>query len=239
VIRIALLDEQELVRIGLRTVLERDGGVAVVADAGDCDRLASLVERTRPNIAILNIADRSLADNQAQTKGAWGYEVAHPASASAPEFEALFLLRDNYPDLRIVLMSATFNLDCLLHVLCGNASGYLLKNTEATELISAVHAVACGGAYIQSTLMEHFPRHLIKKAVTLYSTAQQAPTLSEREHGVLDLLVKGHTNREVSELLYLSPKTVEAYRARIYSKLGVRTRAGLFSCALDQGLVAF
>jgi two-component system response regulator NreC len=135
-------------------------------------------------------------------------------------------------------MSVSFELECLFQALCGDVAGYLIKDTSPRELVAAVHAIACGGVYIHSALMEGAPRQLLRRCVAPEPTAPWAPPLSEREQDILGLLVKGYTNREISEELFLSPKTIESYRAKLYSKLGVRTRAALFSCAIDQGLVA-
>jgi two-component system response regulator NreC len=205
-IRVALLDEHELIRIGLKTVLQQSPEIDVVADTGDLAIILSLIRHKQLDLLFVD-ASRGVVDI--------------------------------CPDIKIVLMSTVFEADCLLQTLCGNAAGYLLKNTSPQELIAAVQAIACGGVYIHSTLMEHFPQQLLRPGMFSKPVSPAAPPLSKREQSVLDLLVKGYTNREVSEELFLSPKTVESYRAKIYSKLGVKTRAGLFSCAVDRGLVAF
>jgi two-component system response regulator NreC len=235
-IRVALVDEHELVRIGLKTVLKQDEGIEVVADTGNRKGLLALVARRRPDILFIDVTARRDQD-----------------TAGCSEPELLSALHSRFPELKAVLMSTVFDLDCLLHTLCGTAAGYLLKSTGPEELIAAVHALACGGIYINSRLIESLPKRLLRiqaahaaaagaagaaTGVGMAAAAGPTPPLSAREQAVLDLLVKGHTNREVSERLYLSPKTVEAYRARIYTKLGVRSRADMFSCALEKGLVA-
>lgn len=209
-IRVALIDEHELIRIGLKTVLKQSPGIEVVADTGDAASVLPLVEHDGVDLLLID----------------HGLEV--PA-----------LFHSACPHLRIVLTSTVFEIDCLLQVLCGNAAGYLLKDTSPRELVAAVQAVACGGVYIHSTLTSHFPENLLRPGMLPHRALPNTPPLSSREQSVLDLLVKGYTNREVSEEIFLSPKTVESYRAKIYAKLGVRTRAGLFSCAVDHGLVAF
>jgi two-component system response regulator NreC len=217
VIRVVLLDEHELVRIGLKTVLKQDPGISVIADLSDANNALGLIRRELPDLIFIDIReDTPLA-----------------------EFSMLDALRRIHPNLKIVLLSTVFDLDCLLHTLCGNAAGYLLKDTRPEELVSAVHAVACGGVYINATLLERLPKQLLKTGGAGRAATPCAPELSAREHSVLDLLVKGYTNREVSEQLYLSPKTVEAYRAKIYTKFGVRTRSALVSHAVDYGMVAF
>jgi two-component system response regulator NreC len=205
-IRVALLDEHELIRIGLKTVLQQSPEIDVVTDTGDPAIITPLIRRNQLDLLFVDASKR---------------------------------IGTTCPDIKIILMSTVFEADCLLQTLCGNAAGYLLKNTSPQELIAAVRAIACGGVYIHSALMAHFPRQLLRPGMFSKPISPTAPPLSKREQSVLDLLVKGYTNREVSEELFISPKTVESYRAKIYSKLGVKTRAGLFSCAVDRGLVAF
>jgi two-component system response regulator NreC len=207
-IRVALIDGHELIRIGLKTVLKQSPDIEVVADTGDPKAALSLIERKQLDLILVD--------------------------AGIP----LSLLCDAHLTLKVVLMSAVFDPDCLVQTLCGTVAGYLLKDTSPKELTAAVHAIACGGIYIHSTLATCFPEQLIRKSVSSKPSSPCMPPLSKREQSVLDLLVKGHTNREVSQRLFLSPKTVESYRAKIYSKLGVKTRSGLFSRAIDQGLVA-
>jgi two-component system response regulator NreC len=213
VIRIALIDEHELIRIGLKTVLKQNPEIEVVVDTGDPAVILPLARRKQLDLVFFDITEKTLAP--------------------------LAPLHNTCPNLKIVLMSTAFDLECLLQTLCGNVAGYLLKSASPRELVAAVHAIACGGVYIHSTLMECFPQRLLRLSGSLRPASPNTPPLSKREQSVLDLLVKGYTNREISEELFLSPKTVESYRAKIYSKLGVKTRAALFSHALDHGLVAF
>jgi two-component system response regulator NreC len=226
-IRVLLLDEHELVRIGLKTVLKQDKDIEVIADSDDYQSAAGLIKRSRPDIVLVDISERHFQecpDNEADR-------------AKTPE--VFKLLSECCADTKLVLMSTAFNLDCLLHTLCGDSAGYLMKSTSPTELLAAVHAIAHGGVYIHSALMECFPKQLLRgSAGRRPSLKSSTPPLSEQEHTVLDLLVKGYTNREISKQMYLSPKTVETYRARVYSKLGVKNRAGLFSRAIEHGLVA-
>jgi two-component system response regulator NreC len=206
-IRVALIDEHELIRIGLKTVLKQSPDIEVVADTGDPKMARSLIEHERLDLVLIDVS------------------------------EPLLPLGDPRLTSKVVLMSTVFDPDCLLRAFCGSVAGYLLKDISPKELVAAVHAIACGGIYIHSTLTTSFPQQLIRKRVPSGPLSPCKPPLSKREQSILDLLVKGHTNREVSERLFLSPKTVESYRAKIYSKLGVNTRSGLFSHAIDQGLV--
>ena len=230
-IRVVLLDEHELVRIGLKTVLKQDKGIEVVADSGDYQSASNLINDLKPDIVLVDIAERHLRECPGGPAG--------QALDRAKTPEVFNLLSSCCADTKLVLMSSAFNLDCLLHTLCGISAGYLMKSTSPTELLAAVHAIACGGVYIHSALIECFPKQLLRGSNELQPGSKSStPPLSEQERTVLNLLVKGYTNREISKQMYLSPKTVETYRARVYSKLGVNNRAGLFSRAVEHGLVA-
>ncbi|MDR0501353.1 MAG: response regulator transcription factor [Coriobacteriales bacterium] len=239
-LRIALVDEHELVRIGLKTVLKLYDDFQVVADVADHSRICVIAQEQQPDLVLIDAAASGALDSLEQ-------------------------LRQCYHDIKIALMSTSFSLDCLLHTLCGNSDGYFLKSVSPSELIAAVNCIAANGVYIHSTLMENLPQHLLKapqqmaadkkmsKMASKRIMAQQqlseqlsgqlsgqlSEQLSEREQDIVNLLAKGYTNREVSEHMYLSAKTVEAYRARIYNKLGVNTRSALVAFAVEHGLVAF
>jgi two-component system response regulator NreC len=209
-LRIALIDEHELVRIGLKTVFKQDDSIVVVDDV-PWDAASRMLGFQKPDLVLVDV----------------------PRAKPVPDtLEALCAC---HPDVKVVLMSALFDLDCLLQTLCGNVAGYLLKSASPEELLTAVRAIACGGVYIHSKLLESLPKKILNDYQAAGQRMQQGlPPLSEREQEVLELLVRGHTNREVSERLYLSPKTVEAYRARLYSKLGAKSRADLVAYASER-----
>ncbi|MDR1713802.1 MAG: response regulator transcription factor [Coriobacteriales bacterium] len=218
--RIVLIDEHEFVRIGLKTVLQHESDIEVVADCESLEVLRTMmIGVARPDMLLIDIPDDSSSARRCEA------------------LDALEVLHQQTPQVKVVLLSTTFDLDCLLHTLSGNSAGYLLKNASPEELLAAVRAVAFGGVYIHSKLIASFPKQLLHSCGSAARAAAAAPPLSDREQGVLTLLVHGHTNREVSERLYLSPKTVESYRARLYTKLGAKSRADLVAFATQSGLV--
>jgi len=212
-VRIALIDGQKHICNGLKAAFRQDSGIVVVAAVAWDDALC-MIDLQAPDIVLVD---------------APGVGVMR---------DALETLRACHPKVKIVLMSTLFDLDCLLQTLCGTVSGYLLKSASTEELLTAVHAIACGGVYIHSKLLELLPQKTLKNYQAVIQRMRQDKTpLSEREQEVLELLVRGHTNREVSEQLYLSPKTVEAYRAKLYTKLGAKSRADLVAYASKHALV--
>jgi len=239
--RIVLVVNHELIRIGLRTVLGQHPSVGEIVDIANLQDVYELTD-IHPDILIYQIDSSGLPkaegdpdlpeDNTPRPKRP---EASRSVQMTISQIDSF---REGFPHTRIGLMSAHFELDYLLYVLSGKAQAYLPANVSPNELLTAVQAIDCGGVYIHSHLMAQLPRNLLRLTTAPSKAAYDMPQLSEREHEVLSLLVKGYTNKEVSEQLYLSPKTVEAYRAKLYNKLGVRTRADLFSFATERGLVS-
>ena len=122
----------------------------------------------------------------------------------------------------------------LFYTLRGGAAGYVLKNSTSEELIAAVHAVAEGGSYIHPKMTAMLTKQLVAGGEEEDRSYQQ---LSNRELEILQLLAKGFTNKEISEQIFLSVKTVEAHRSKIYQKLGLKTRADLVDYALRHKLL--
>ncbi|MCL2883119.1 MAG: response regulator transcription factor [Coriobacteriia bacterium] len=238
--RIVLVVNHELIRIGLRTVLSQHpstGEIVDIANLSDIYELASI----RPDILIYQIDSsgpaRTEGDHELHEDGTLRPKRSEASRSIQTTISHIDSFRESFPHSRIGLMSTHFELEYLLYVLYGKAQAYLPANVSPDELLAAVQAIDCGGVYIHSQLMAQLPQNLLRLTTAPSKVAYDMPQLSEREHEVLSLLVKGYTNKEVSEQLYLSPKTVEAYRAKLYNKLGVRTRADLFSFATERGLV--
>jgi two-component system response regulator NreC len=122
----------------------------------------------------------------------------------------------------------------LYYTLRNGAKGYVVKNATPEELLEAVHTVAAGGTYIHPKVAQALTKQMVEGGRTDLAALQQ---LSPRELEILQLLAKGYTNREISEQVFLSVKTVEAHRAKIYSKLGFKSRADLVQFALAHKLL--
>jgi two-component system response regulator NreC len=233
---VALVERQELVRIGLTTVLRQDPELDTIIEAESLDGLCGSLS-VAPDLLLIDVSRHGSSSEKRTHGGASDAEEQAQGAHIQQIMTAVDALQDRFPNMRTALLSAGFDLHCLLETLSGNVQAYLLKNVSPDELRAAVRAVLCGGVYIHASLMENLPRNALRSsALSTHKTCNTS--LSEREQCVLELLVTGHTNKEVSEQLYLSTKTVEAYRARIYTKLGANSRAELFSSALDRGLVS-
>ena len=214
-IRVLLADDQLLVRAGFRALLESEDDVEVVGEAGTGREAVELVRRTHPDVVLMDIR---MPDGD----GVWATEeiVADPSLAGT----------------RIVIVT-TFELDeYVAQAIVAGASGFLVKDTEPVELISAVRVVAAGDALLSPSVT----RRLIERVSGGLRPAPDSAKLAqltEREREVLALVAHGLTNTEIGERLYLSPLTAKTHVSRIMTKLDARDRVHLVVLAYETGLV--
>lgn len=207
-IRVLLMDDHNIVREGLRMLLERQPDIRVVAEVGSvAEALASEAE---PDVVV---ADLVLPDER-------GAEVVRR-------------LRERFGRSAILVLSMIDNPADVQLCLTSGAKGYLMKEAAGDELVDAVRAVASGHEYLQPALGAALVRW--REAPTR-ARGGVAADLSEREREVLRLIALGHTNAEIARLLFLSVRTVENHRASLMRKLGARSRAELVRQASRLGL---
>ncbi|MBC2889597.1 response regulator [Gordonibacter massiliensis (ex Traore et al. 2017)] len=210
-IRIVLADDHEVVRAGFKMILEQDPEMKVVAEAADGAQAYSIVAREKPDVLLM--------------------DISMPPGQSG--LVACEKIAGDFPSTRIVILTMFAEPEYLFYTLRGGAAGYMLKNSTSEELIAAVRAVAGGGSYIHPKMAAL----LTKQLVGGEGEDRSYQSLSNRELEILQLLAKGYTNKEISERIFLSVKTVEAHRSKIYRKLGFKTRADLVSYALNHKLL--
>lgn len=195
-----LVDDHAVVRAGIRLLLESQPGVSVVAEASSAEEALEISFDRDPDVIV---TDLSMA-------GLRGAAVVEAFSA-------------RFPKARILVLSMVDSPTDIRHAIDAGASGYMLKGAAAAELPDAIARILNGERYVQPAL----GAMLAAKASNPSTHADPVAELTERERGVLDLLVLGHTNVEIASLLFLSPRTVETHRASILRKLGVKSRADL------------
>jgi DNA-binding NarL/FixJ family response regulator len=214
-IRVLLVDDQALVRGGLRALLDAQADISVVGEAGDGAAAAELASELVPDVVLMDIRMPGV-DGLAATK----------TITSDERLAAV----------RIVILT-TFDLDeYVFEALRSGASGFLVKDTEPVELIRAVRAVASGDAL----LSPRATRSLVEEFATKAKPADLAPELgllTEREREVMALVAAGLSNDEIAERLYISPTTAKTHVSRTMIKLGARDRAQLVVYAYETGLV--
>jgi len=207
--RILLVDDHAVVRQGLKEILGHSMADAVFDDAGSG---AEALEKARAGDWGLAILDMSLPDKS-------GLDV-------------LKELRQVRPKLPVLVLSMHSEKQLAVRALRAGAAGYMTKRTAATDIVAAVRKVLAGGRYVSPALAERL-------AVDLQAGVEKAPheTLSDREYQVFRLLAMGHTVKEISEKLTVSPQTVSTHRSRILGKMGLRTNADLTQYAIHNGLL--
>ena len=212
-IRLVLADDHELVRAGIRALLERLPEIDVVAEAGDGRTAMSLIERHRPDLAILDITMPALN----------GLEIA----ARLPEVS---------PSTRVIVLSVHRNEPIVAKALRHGVSGYLLKESAATELAVAVRAVHRGSTYL-SPVISMPVVHGYLRDLEAGGDADPLAELTTRQREVLQLVAEGRANRDIASLLGISVKTVEAHRSHIMERLDVHDLPTLVRLAARAGLI--
>lgn len=209
-IRVLLAEDHEVVRSGLRLILEKQPDMQVVGEVGRGDEVLPAVAKFRPDVVVLDI----------RLPGLDGTQVAEQ-------------LARHHPDVRIVALTAHPDAALLHLLLRAGAAGYVLKLSPAAELCQAIRAVMAGRVHIDARMRRYVAAPPEEQA----DPASPGGALSDREREVLRLIALGYTHAEIARRIGVSVKTVETYRSRIADKLGLRTRAEMVRFALSRGLL--
>ncbi len=206
-IRVFLLDDHEIVRQGLRTLLESDGDIEVVGESGLASEATARIPALRVDVAVL---DARLPDGS-------GIEVCRLVRAVDPAIRALILT--SYDDDEALFAS-----------IMAGASGYILKEVNAQDLLGAVRHVAAGHSLIDPLLIER----VLDRVRNGPETAPELANLTEQELRLLELIAEGLTNRQIGERMFLAEKTVKNYVSTLLGKLGLerRTQAAVLASRL-------
>ncbi|GIW06445.1 MAG: DNA-binding response regulator [Dehalococcoidia bacterium] len=211
-IRIMLVDDHEVVRQGLKTLLERRERLAVVGEAGTVEEAVREALRTEPDVIVMDVR---LPDGT-------GVEACREIRAERPTTKVLMLT--SYADEEAVFAS-----------LMAGASGYLLKQTRARELVNAIETVATGGSLLDPAVAERALQRIRAVAAGERTPEErQLESLTEQERRILPLIAEGKTNKEIANELILSDKTVKNYVSSILSKLGLTRRSQAAAFAAKQ-----
>jgi DNA-binding NarL/FixJ family response regulator len=211
-VTIVLADDHHVMRQGLRLVLEAQEHFQVVAEAGNGLDTIALVERFNPCVLIVDV----------MMPGLNGLEVTRQ-------------VRQRASRTRVIVLSMYSNEAYVLEALRHGASGYVLKEAHADELVHAVHEVAAGRRYLSPPLSERAIEAYLQKAQD--TVLDPYETLTTREREVLQLAAEGRTHSVIAAALYISPRTVETHRANVMRKLGLQNQADLIRYALQRGLL--
>ncbi|MEV0321366.1 response regulator [Streptomyces sp. NPDC050658] len=199
-VRVFLLDDHEVVRRGVRDLLDDEPDLTVVGEAATAEQALVRVPALRPQVAVLDVR---LQDGD-------GVTVCRE-------------LRSRMPDLACLMLTSFDDEEALLDSIMAGASGYVLKQIQGSDLVSAVRTVARGQSLLDpsaTTKLMARLRHEQRPA----AEPNALPGLTDRERAILDLIGEGLTNRQIGQRLYLSEKTVKNHISRLLAKLGVERR---------------
>lgn len=209
--RIILVDDHEVVRLGIRTLLERNPQFEVVSEAGSAKEALEQVDRLVPDVVLMDI----------RLPGASGIEACEE-------------INKKYPDIRVIMLTSYAEDEMLFSAIRAGASGYVLKQIGADDLIRAIEAVGRGEAMLDPSVTQRVFQE-VRRAVK-EEEASAFSTLSQQEKHVLLLVSEGRTNREIAKALFLGEGTVRNYVSSILSKLGVSNRAEAAAYAVEHSL---
>ena len=203
-IRLILADDHAVVRAGTRQLLERQPDFDIVGEAANGEEAVQLAHELQPDVVVM--------------------DVRMPIMSGV---EATRRIKVECPDVRVLVLTAHDDDEYVFALLQAGANGYLLKTAELDELVRAIHTVASG----QSALAPEVAGKVVAQFTSgkslpdvLANTADQYDGLTERELGILKLVGKGLSNKQIGKQLYISDRTVQAHLSNIFSKLGVSSR---------------
>ena len=206
-----IADDHEIVRRGLRGILEGEGGCRVVAEAADGLTAAQLAEKHKPHLLILDL-------NMPRLHG----------------IEVLRQVRSSSPHTRVIVLSMHNDEPYVIESLRAGAAAYILKGSESQEILRALKEVLAGRRFLSATLSEWAINALVAKPADESDPLQ---SLTQRERMVVQLAAEGHTNAEIAEKLFISPRTAETHRTNLLRKLGLQTQTDLVRFAIRKGLI--
>lgn len=214
-IRLFLADDHQVLRAGLRALLETYPDLTISGEAGNGLEAVRAVIKLRPDVAILDIAMPELN----------GIEAARQ-------------IRSECPQTQVIILSMYSSHQHIYQALKAGVRGYVLKEAAPDELVEAIRAVQAGQRYLSPKVADELIEDYIDARPGGRTPDTALDLLSERERTVLQLVVEGKSSTEIAELLVLSPKTVDSYRSRLMQKLGITDLPGLVKFAIQQGLIS-
>lgn len=209
--RILLVDDHEIVRLGLKALLEHHRGFEVIGEAGSAHEAIEKVEALKPDVVVMDI----------RLPGGSGIEACQH-------------IADNFPNSKVIMLTSYAEDEMLFSAIRAGAAGYVLKQIGGEDLVKAIEAVGRGEALLDPAVTQRIFLEVRKAAKD--EEASAFSTLTQQEKHVLLLVSEGKTNREIAKALFLGEGTVRNYVSSILSKLGVSNRAEAAAYAVEHNL---
>jgi two-component system, NarL family, invasion response regulator UvrY len=209
VIKVLLVDDHELVRTGIKSLLASASGISVIAEASSGEDAIKIAREKQPNVVLMDLKMRGISGLEATRK------ILH-----------------HDPDAKILVLTVCNDDVFPIRLLRAGASGYLTKDCDPDEMIRAIRSVQAGQRYISPQIAQRL-------ALKRFSSDEESPfdALSERELQVMLMITSGKKVQDIADKLHLSPKTVNTYRYRLFEKLGIKNDVELTHMAMRFGMV--
>lgn len=199
-IRVFLLDDHEIVRRGVRDLLETNDDIVVVGEASSAEEARNRIPGAAPHVAVLDV----------QLDDGTGIEVCRD-------------VRSAHPEIRCLMLTSFADDQALLDSVMAGASGYVLKQIRGNELVESIRKVAAGGSLVDAAMVERMMERL-RTGSGSQAGDPRLTNLTPQERRILDLLAEGLTNRQIGERMFLAEKTVKNYVSNLLMKLGMKRR---------------
>ena len=210
--RVLLVDDHDLVRAGVRALLERQPDIEVVGEAGDGKQAVAMVRKVQPDVILMDI----------NLPGGFG------------GFEATEAILADHPETRVIFLTQYEDREYIQRALQVGAHGFLPKRALAEQLVEAIQRVRSGNRYLHPTATDELMK-IVADGRPLDEDAYG--TLTHRERQVFKLLAEGHTSREIAKYIGVSLKTAMTHRSHVMEKLGFHSRTELIKYAIRKGLI--
>ena len=212
-IRVLLADDHTIVRKGLRSLLDEEPNINVIAEAEDGREAVEKALELLPDVVVMDIS-MPLVNGLEATRT---------------------ILRQN-PQIKIIVLTVHTDSEYIFQILNAGSSGYLVKNSAPEELVTAIHAVHQGGSYLSPSISKKVVNRFVEQNKELISEDSYS-TLTNREREILQLIAEGYSTREVAESLHISVKTAETHRANMMAKLDLSNMVDLMKYAIRRGII--
>lgn len=213
-IRLMIVDDHEVVRLGMRAAFELESDIKVVGEASNGAEALAKMPVLAPQLILMDVRMEKMGG-----------------------IEACREIKSHYPDVSVLMITSYSDDDAVFASVLAGASGYLLKNVSRAELLRSIRLVASGQSLLDPTLTKQATGRMNSMASNGLQVQSPGGELTEREREVLALIARGHTNKQIAEALYVSEKTARNHVSHILEKLGLSRRSEAAAFAVEHKLV--
>jgi DNA-binding NarL/FixJ family response regulator len=213
-IRIAIAEDQQIFRNGLKLLLKENSDITIVGEAANGEEILDLLDKKEVDIVLMDIK-MPIMDG----------------------IEATQIALRKFPDLKVIVLSMFGEEEYIVKMLEVGIKGFLLKNVEEEELMKAISIVSDGKNYFSNELLPAITSSFMQKKTSEKEQASMNEKLTKREFEVLQLICKGYTNKEIADEMFISPRTAGGHRSNLLSKTGCKNTADLVGFAIKNNLI--